>query len=152
MRTGGKSGLTLMEMMVALGLIAVITLFVIGTLVRLLSTGGKSAYQTAASLLAQELLDSSIAAGPPRWGFSSDARDQWRGQRQLMLPGQGRQARFDYQVTVLPLRRSPEDLGNLHQVSVTVWWTGEQPGGRAEQGQTSVTSSRTVYVRGELGP
>jgi hypothetical protein len=138
-----------MEIVIAIGLIAVISLLVIGTLARLLSGGGKSAHQTAAGLLAQQVLDSAIAAGPPRWGFASLSRTDWKGSASLRLPGEDSLTEFLYRVEVLRLRQSPQDLGTVSQVSATVWWWGEQPGGRTEQGQTSVRASRTVYVRGE---
>jgi type II secretory pathway pseudopilin PulG len=139
-----------MEIMVAIGIVAVICLLVIGTLARLLSTGGKSSHQTAAGMLAQEVLDSAVASGPPTWGFSTTNRDSWRGQRSLLLPGDDNATPFDYKIEVLPLRKSPEDLGTVSQVTVTVWWWGEMAEGRVDQGQTSVTSTRTVYVRGEV--
>lgn len=139
-----------MEIMIAMGLIAVISLLVIGTLARLLSTGGKSAHQTAAGLLAQEVLDSAIAAGPPRWGFTSASIADWKGTTALRLPGDQSLTDFHYKIEVLRLRQSPQDLGTLSQVNVTVWWWGDEPGGRADQGRTAVTGTRTVYIRGEV--
>jgi hypothetical protein len=139
-----------MEIMVAIGIVATISLLVIGTLARLLSTGGKSAHQTAATMLAQELLDTAVASGPPRWSFASLNREDWKGERSLLLPGDDNATPFSYKVEVLPLRKSPQDLGTMSQVTVTVWWWGEEPSARAEQGRTSVTTSRTVYVRGEV--
>lgn len=139
-----------MEIMVAIGIVATISLLVIGTLARLLSTGGKSAHQTAATMLAQEVLDSAVAAGPPTWGFATANRQDWQGERRLILPGEESSTPFSYKIEVLSLRKSPQDLGTVSQVKATVWWWGEEPGGRSEQGQTSLTSSRTVYVRGEV--
>lgn len=141
-----------MEIVVAIGLIAVISLLVIGTLARLLTTGGKTAHQTAAGLMAQEVLDSAIAAGPPNWGFASSAISDWKGEKSLILPGDQSVTPFKYKVEVLRLRQSPQDLGTMSQVTATVWWWGEEPGSRIEQGQTSLTATRTVYVRGEVGP
>lgn len=139
-----------MEIVVAIGLIATISLLVIGTLARLLSGGGKTAHQTAAILLAQELLDRSVAAGPPRWGFESDRTIDWTGIRQLRLPGEDSETAFRYQVRVLRLRQSPQDLGTVQQVSVEVWWWGEKSKARPELGESAVGATRTVYVRGEL--
>jgi hypothetical protein len=139
-----------MEIIIALGLIATISLLVIGTLARLLSTGGKSAHQTAAALLAQEVLDSAVAAGPPRWGFSSTSLSDWKGVEHLILPGEDSSTPFDYKIEVLRLRQSPQDLGTVSQVTATVWWWGAEPGGREGQGRTAVTATRTVYVRGEV--
>ncbi len=140
-----------MEIVVAIGLIATISLLVIGTLARLLSSGGKTAHQTAAILLAQEVLDSSAAAGPPNWGFDSASPSRWTGVRDLVLPGEDSATPFRYQVRVLRLRQSPQDLGTVQQVSVEVWWWGELKQARPELGESAVTATRTVYIRGELG-
>ena len=144
------TGLTLMEVVVATGLIAVISLFAIGVIVRLLNIGGKTAYQTAAALLAEEYLDKSAAAGPPYWGFTGTEQQNWTGYRNLILPGEDSTARFNYKVSVLKLRKSSDDLGTLSQVTATVWWAGDEPGVQAGLGKTSVTATRTVYARGEV--
>jgi hypothetical protein len=141
-----------MEIMVAIGIVATISLLVIGTLARLLSVGGKSAHQTAAAMLADEVLAGCAAAGPPLWGFSSADSTTWTGERSLLLPGQSSNTVFHYKLDVLALRKSPQDLGTVSQLTATVWWWGDQPGGRADQGQTSWSSTRTVYIRGEVGP
>lgn len=139
-----------MEIVIALGLIATISLLVIGTLARLLSGGGKTAHQTAATLLAQEVLDSAAAAGPPKWGFETDRSTDWNGSRELRLPGEDSATPFRYKVTVLRLRQSPQDLGTVQQVAVEVWWWGEESRARPELGESAVKATRTVYVRGEL--
>jgi type II secretory pathway pseudopilin PulG len=136
-----------MEIVVAIGLIATISLLVIGTLARLLSTGGKSAHQTAATLLAQEVLDSAVAAGPPNWGFPTSDRT---GVQNLILPGEESSTPFDFKIDVVRLRQSPDDLGTVQQVTATVWWWGDEPASRVEQGRTAVTATRTVYIRGEV--
>lgn len=141
-----------MEIIISIGLIAAISLLVIGTLARLLSSGGKTAHQTAATLLAQEVLDSAVAAGPPRWGFASDSMLDWKGRKALLVPGDQSATEFHFKIEVLRLRQSPQDLGTLSQVTATVWWWGEEPSGRIEQGQTAVATSRTVYIRGEVTP
>lgn len=140
-----------MEIMVALGLLATISLLVIGTLARLLSVGGKSSHQTAATLLAQDALDSAAAVGPPTWGSPNGASLKWSQTRELVLPNEDSKTPFECEVSILPLRRNASDLGSVFQVTSTVSWWGESPEGRVEQGRTSVTATRTVYVRGELG-
>ena len=139
-----------MEIVIAIGLIAVISLLVIGTLARLLATGGKTAHQTAAGLLAQEVLDSAVAAGPPNWGFASSLIADWKGEKGLILPGDQTVTPFKYKVEVLRLRQSPQDLGTMSQVTATVWWWGDVPDSRVEQGKTWVSATRTVYIRGEV--
>lgn len=137
--------------MVALGVVAVITLFVIGVLTRIIGSGGKSAHQTAAQLLAQEALGAAIKAGPPNWGFSSASPSTWIDHRSLHLPNEEASTRFDFKVEALNLRRSNEDLGAVYQVTTTVWWWSDEPTAKVEQGQTSVTTTRTVYVRSDTG-
>ena len=145
-----QRGLTLIEIMVAIGLISVITLLVVGTLARLLNTGGKTAHQVAANMLALEVLETAATAGPPKWGFTSATIDDQQGERNLMLPGENSSTKFKYKLVTLPLRKSPDDLGIVTQLNVTVWWWGEDPSHRSELGKTSVRHSRTVYVRGDI--
>lgn len=145
-----QRGLTLIEIMVAIGLISVITLLVVGTLARLLNTGGKTAHQVAANMLALEVLETAATAGPPKWGFTSATIDDQQGERNLMLPGENSSTKFKYKLVTLPLRKSPDDLGIVTQLTVTVWWWGEDPSHRSELGKTSVRHSRTVYVRGDI--
>lgn len=141
-----------MEVIVAFGVVAVVTLLVIGTLARLLNTGGKSAHQVAAMLLAQEILETSAAGGPPRWGFPAAGIKNLRGKRSLRLPGDQSDTLFEYELNPIRLRKSPADLGTVTQLTVTVWWWGENRGSRGELGRNSVELARTVYVRGETGP
>lgn len=132
----------------SIGLVAVISLFVLGVLSRLLTTGGKTGHQTVATLLAQELLESAVSAGPPRWGFTSDVSTTWKGERQLLVPGEDSTTPFKFDLVVLRLRRAPEDLGTMSQLTVKVWWWGTKDEDyRPDQGRTSVTATRTVYVR-----
>ena len=151
LRDGTSAGLTLMEIVVAIGLIAVVTLLVVGTLARLLNTGGKTAHQVAGRLLAQEILETSAAAGPPRWGFPAGVGNR-RGERSLLLPGDQAETRFFYKLDALRLRKSPQDLGTMTELVVTVWWWGDEPSARAELGNSSLSLARTVYIRGETGP
>ncbi len=145
-----RKGLTLIEIMVAMGLISVITLLVVGTLARLLNTGGKTAHQVAANMLALEILDTAATSGPPKWGFASKQIGDRHGERRLILPGENTTTPFKYKLDAVLLRKSPDDLGIVTQLTVTVWWWGEDPGHRVELGKTSVQHSRTVYVRGDI--
>ena len=137
--------------MVALGVVAVVTLLVVGVLARLLNTGGKSAHQVAAMMLAQEVLEEAAKAGPPNWSFSTSKISDRTGERELRLPGDESSTPFGYKLDVLRLRKSPDDLGTMTQLVVTVWWWGDEPGSRAELGKSSVSLARTVYIRGETG-
>ena len=47
----------------------------------------------------------------------------------------------------ITLRDSEDDLGTFHQLSVKVWWYGEEPGERTDMGKTYVELYRQVYVR-----
>jgi len=140
-------GLTLMEIVVSIGLVAVITLFVVGVLSRILVAGGKTAHQTAANLLAEEVLETAAVAGPPNWSFPTTDRTNWTGIRELMLPGEKANTAFHYKLQEITLRDSEDDLGTFHQLSVKVWWYGEEPGERTDMGKTYVELYRQVYVR-----
>lgn len=143
----GKRALTLMEIVISIGLVAVITLFVVGVLSRILITGGKTAHQTAANLLAEEILEAAAVDGPPGWSFDSTDRTTWEGRRELLLPGEKSITPFHYRLEELTLRDADEDLGTFHQISVKVWWTGEEPEYRPDLGKTYVEVFRRVYVR-----
>jgi type II secretory pathway pseudopilin PulG len=142
-----KRGLTLMEIVISIGLVAVITLFVMGVLSRILITGGKTAHQTAANLLAEEVVELAASAGPPDWSFSGSDRTSWEGQRDLLLPGEKATTPFRYRLEELTLRNSIDDLGSFHQLTLTVWWTGDEPESKSELGKTHVEVFRKVYVR-----
>ena len=136
-----------MEVIVAMGIVAVLTLFVVGVLSRMLFTSGKTAHQAAGNLLAEEVLESSALAGPPHWGFDSRERSQWRGERSLTLPGEASETTFRYLLEEVSLRDSSDDLGTFHELKVTVWWWGEEPTQRPDQGNLFVEGHRKVYAR-----
>lgn len=136
-----------MEIVVSIGLVVVITLFVVGVLSRILLAGGKTAHQTAANHLAEQLLETAAVSGPPSWGFATLARDSWAGTRYLLLPGSQTNTPFRYKLEELTLRDSPDDLGTLNQLKVVVWWTGDEPEYRPDLGKTYVEVVRKVYVR-----
>ena len=136
-----------MEIMVSMGLIAIISLFVLGVLSRLLFQGGKTAHQTAASMLAMELMERSVSAGPPDWGFGTNVSSEWKGERVLSLPGEDTETPFKYQFQALTLRDSVDDLGQIYQVKLVVWWWGEKADFRTDLGRTAIEQARTIYVR-----
>ena len=136
-----------MEVIIAMGLVAVLTLFVVGVLSRMLFTSGKTAHQAAGNLLAEEILEACAVAGPPDWGFDSTDRSRWDGARDLTLPGEASATTFRYRLEELTLRGSSEDLGSFHELKVTVWWWGEEPTQRPDQGNLFVEGHRKVYVR-----
>lgn len=142
--------LTLMEVVVATGLIAIISLLAIGVVVRLLNIGGKTAHQTAAALLAQEYLNNAASAGPPYWGFNSADQSTWTGSRSLILPNEDSATSFNYKLEAIRLRKSDEDMGTVSQLTVTVWWNGSQAADRPGLGKSSLSATRIVYARGEV--
>lgn len=136
-----------MEVIVSLGLVTLITLLVGGVLSKMLFSSGKTAHQTAANLLAEELAESAVVVGPPTWGFSSNDRSTWTGDRILTLPGESKFTTFRYRLEELKARDSDQDLGTFHLLKVTVWWWSEEPTSAIERGKLSVEAHRKVYVR-----
>lgn len=138
-----------MEIVVSIGLVAVITLFVVGVLTRMLMVGGKTAHQTAGNLLAEQIVEDAAIEGPPAWGFDTSSRD---GTRRLLLPGDKTETPFYYHLEVVPLRASSEDLGKFYSLKVTVRW-GNGTGNPGEQayspglGKAYTEAFRKVYVR-----
>lgn len=140
-----NSGLTLMETVVAMGLIAVAVLFVLGVIARFLSAQGGTAAQTCAKLLVDEVLDRAAAAGPDyRWGFGPG---EFRGTRSLRLPNDQSDTEFHYELRATPLRSDPADQGVLYELEAQAWWwSPDSPTSRVEKGRLSTISSRVVYV------
>lgn len=150
-RAGGARGLTLAELMVALGLLALAALAIIGVFTVLIQASAKNREQAQAELLAQNLLERACAEGEPAWGVRGR-----KGERQeLQLSEDG--TRYFYQVDPVSLseaEQGPEDDrdGRSWAVTVTVgWWLDsaaeELDASREGFGQQFVKAYRIVYFR-----
>lgn len=143
-------GLTLAEIVVALGVLTALSLVVVAIFTRLLVSSTKNSDQTTANLLARSILDRAVRQGPPDWGTGGDFSTAG-GTATLSTNDTTSKTGFVYQVT--PVRLTTPDsfgFGELYEVTVIVsWWTdsADKNASREGYGRTSVEVTRTVYIR-----
>lgn len=140
-------GVTLAEIVVAIGLLAVASITLIGLFSKLLSAGGKSAHHAVATRLADRVLTRALREGPPDWGTFGALQ----GVAQLQTHQASATTEFAYRITVTPAKivTSPTAQGDLMEVAVEVsWWNQatDGNGGRRGQGQLSVRVDQLHYV------
>ena len=146
------SGLTLAELVLAMGLLAFGALSVIAVFLALLQSSAKNREQAMAELLAESLLEKAASIGPPDWGVSERLGE--RLEAQLEADG----TKFFYQVEAhsVEAKASPWE-GQPWRITVTVgWWLKDEAPqlttSRIGFGNKYVRSVRTVYWReGESG-
>ncbi|HIB67773.1 MAG TPA: type II secretion system protein [Phycisphaerales bacterium] len=142
-----NKGLTLSEIVMALGLLTVISLAVIGVFTKLLSASTKNTDRTAAHLLAQSALDKAARQGPPDWGFGlSGSTGTASISDKLSTNNDQTETEFTTTITVGKVTDADPKiyLGNLYDVTVSVSWWGKK---RQGLGRLSTETSRTVYIR-----
>ncbi len=134
-------GLSLAEIVVALGLVALVSLAVIGVFSSLLLSTAKTSTQAGAELLAKSLLDRAVRQGPPNWSTGNETIAH-----RLELGDKQAPTTVFYRIEVQALQK--HSMGELHQVSVTVFWDqeGQSQGYRVGQGKTWVEQTRVVYI------
>lgn len=120
-----RRGLTVLETVVALGLLACLIVFLGGLFVQLIGTSNKAGDSTVGLQLAQSLLDETVRAGqfPPAVGPQS---------RLLYAHDAAVAQEFMYQVTSSATQVTP-GKAPIYYVDVQVWWNG--PAGQARHGQ-----------------
>ena len=141
-----RAGLTLAEVVVAIGILAVAGLAIISVFAKLVTSQSKSGYQTVARMLAQEVLEEASIAGPPLWGMTDPTQELTRSYRMQSSP---EPVPFSYKLSVSSVRllEYPDPMGEIYQLEVDVWWFGEGPNaGRTDLGRTSLKGFRQVYV------
>ena len=135
-------GLTILEVMLAMGILAISVLLVLGVLAKFLTSQSSTAAQTAARLLAKEVLDQAAAVGPTSWGLTTT---DLTGVRTLTLPNEKKPTEFRFQLFPAALRADPRDQGTLWELEVEVkWWSDDH---RTERGNLFLRAQRVVYVQ-----
>lgn len=129
--------------MVALGLVAVVSLSVVGLFSRLAVSSQVSAEQAAADLLASTLIERAASEGPPEWGVGEAQVFQENPASLETGNAQGSEAMV-FQVIPEELERQP--LGVLYRLRVRVSWQEDSGPQNAERGRGLVERSRLVYV------
>lgn len=142
-----RNGLTLSEVILALGILAFVALAVVAVFTALLRTSAKNREQAMAELLTESLLERATAQGPPDWGVSGQVRASL--ETELQRDG----SRFFYKVDPVLIEPEPEHPdGHSWQVTVTVsWWLpqGSESLEHAREGSGNqyVKGVRIVYRR-----
>ena len=147
------------EMVLAVGLLALMVVFVAGLFTRLLAASSKSSTQTVGLLFAQRRLDAAQRNGPPNWGAASPISEVAGNYREgssdsqgVYLTDEAAQTTFFYRFEANRVESKP--MGDLYRLSVdVVWWpsTGAtaknaQPGETGHgTGKQSVSLARVFY-------
>ncbi len=149
--------MSVLEVTIAMAILAVTTLGVIAVLTRIMVAQSVSSHQTVGRLIGESVLQEALLAGPPTWGVGDLTVVRTRvaqvGQR-------SESSEFSYQVIV---RQVPDrnrsgavmfdhgsgsiNMGDLWEVRVQVWWNSEDgPKGAIERGTQSLFVSKLVYI------
>lgn len=144
-----RTGLSLLEILLATAILTVCLVFVITLLLGLFRSSTKGEDQTIALEIADRLLSQISNADPSKW-------DQIAADPNVVYTHDTRtQTVFSTDLQYTQLLAAPADspttpqMGDIYDVSVDVsWWDQSQK--RAGYGQQKVTLKRTIYV--EMSP
>lgn len=144
-----RHGVTLAEIILALGLLGIILVCVVGLFQNLLASTTKSSDLTVASVLAQQRLNELVgqrAQNLADYGmdFPADVVS-----REIYTHDSSTATTFHQRATSELLFIDP-DVGKTYFIEVQVHWASTDPNqasaNKAGQGQTSVKMGRVVYV------
>ncbi|MBI3929658.1 MAG: hypothetical protein HY319_29220 [Armatimonadetes bacterium] len=142
----GRSGVTLAEVVLAIGFLAVVMLSLLTVFTRLLGSQTQTAHQVVARCLAQRVLEEAVQDGPPLWGVADPTQPTTV---ELHVQDSETREKYTYWVRASLLRDAPPatPMGKLYLVEVEVTWWTDQPGQtRRETGKLSLKTGRAVYV------
>lgn len=148
MRSGGRPqlGLTMAELVLALGLLAVILVSLVGLFTTLLGSSSKSTNMTVGHYFAVQKLEEAILNG----NFVDGGED-----REIYSMDAGHKMRFAYKVRSTAINGYAGDYGyrggQYVQVSV-YWWNGDINEARAGQGLLYTSVGRFCYPGPWVGP
>lgn len=142
MRKNG--GLTLAEIVLAIGVLGIVALTVIGLFVKLLGSQSKSSHGTVGRFIANAVGERAALSGPPNWGMVDINVPQTETTR---LHNQDALVTYTTTITATPLRSAPASnpMGELWFLEIEIsWWNDEAA--RVDFGKTHVKTSRVVYI------
>lgn len=150
----GRRGFWLGEVVVAIGILSIVSLTVIGVFSFLAVTSQTRSEKAAAELLADTLMEQAVTAGPPNWGLpegqiltevSVDDAATASGENVDLETGDS-QTKEHMAYLVIPEELDHGSLGKLYRVRVRVSWQ-EPPGpNNVERGRGYLERTRTVYI------
>lgn len=151
-----KNGFSLVEVVLAIGILAIATLGVIAALTRVMVAQSSSSHHTVARIIADSVIREAVLAGPNDWGREPGVPIQTR---EATVGQNAELVTFYVEVTEQPIPEDSDgggplfnpagpDMGDLWQVNVRVWWDTDDtgPSGAIERGKRSVEVTRLVYV------
>lgn len=132
---------TVSELVVAIGLLAIIAVVVIGLFVRITASSSKSVDQTVALEIANRVLDQYANSSPSEWDSASSQQD-------LQTRDPASKTTFHYHLESRPLTNGTSKMGDMYRLDVNVyWWTNkESEDQRRDYGRLRVRLSRCVFV------
>ncbi|MBI3928889.1 MAG: hypothetical protein HY319_25330 [Armatimonadetes bacterium] len=138
--------LTLAEVIMALGILALISLSIIGFFSKILTASAKSADLSAGRTLARQILDRAVREGPPNWG----TRGALAGSEEIHSHDTANRLRYLYTVTPTLLTTPASDypMGGAYNVQVVVYWwpdAADSTGSRREVGRLWTRLNQVVY-------
>ena len=142
--------MTVLEVLVSFGLIAVAALGIIATMTRLVFAQSSSSHQTVATIIAESKLEEAVLA------CNSDGLMSATVSKNSVRAAVGQQevpTEFFYAVTVTKILKgtswaSGRNMGDLYEFKITVTWNGDEDGprGAVERGAQTVVETRVVYL------
>ena len=142
-------GLSLIEVIMAIAILAIATLGVLAALTRVMIAQSSSSHQTLARVIGDSALREAILAGPPNWGNDPTETVQSRFAR---VGQESNEVKFFFETTPKlvsgdEIFEAGPDMGQLWQVSVRVWWDSEDGETAAvERGSRTLTLHRMVFL------
>lgn len=133
------AGLTMAELVLALGLLATILISVVGLFMSLLGSSAKSSNQTVGHYFAQQKLEEAVLKG----NFNEDGSET-----DIYSMDAANKTHFAYRVRATAISHYAGDVGYRggYYVQVSVyWWNGELNEARAGQGLLHTGLGRFCY-------
>lgn len=139
--------MTLVEVVLAIAIMAVAGLGLIAALTRAMTAQSYSAHQTMGRLIAESVLQEAALAGPPLFGNTNPPSTRVR---QATVGQRAESVDYFYEVSSVQVRQPPAGppMGEVWEVRVRLWWS-ETPGdgGGPERGTQTLELSRMIYVQ-----
>lgn len=151
----GKRGMSVIEIIVSLSILAVAALGLIAVMTRLMMAQSTSSHQTVGKLVAESRLQKATLASPPDFGVPAGTV----GRARVRVGQNSELVDFFYTVEPQamldppgdPLGKNPPlslpDMGTVWEIRVKVWWNEEEKAaGAVERGTQTLEVSRLTYV------
>lgn len=141
-----SQGVSLAEVVLAVGLLTIISITVAGVFIHLLHASAKTSDVTAGRTLARRVLERAVRAGPPTWGY-----DDYTEAKSEIIVTQGSQTPSEFIYSVLPARLKSQDqfdgvTREIYYIEVEVKWWVDDPNSPvktvSEMGRLSTTISQ----------